>query len=142
MRTTVFFRPQFRTTAEEVVWLRNHVETLEWELRMLKDLRATEVAALQQNMGITVSMARILAALQHGAVLNRSQLAFHCCHSLDADDRLVDSQVKRVRRRLPYLDIVTYYGAGYGLSEGSASRVRAIIRGDLSAIPDQFKVAA
>lgn len=114
-------------TLEELTCLRNRVEDLEAELAEIKARREDAVSALHRAFGLPFGEARLLSVLAEGGIQNRDRLLAACDNS-DGNIRLADSMVKRIRRRLPWLKILTHYNFGYELDGESLAAVRAAIR--------------
>ena len=115
--------------AAEVVKLRERVEYLEAELHRRDTEFQSDVTILMRNAGVSVGMARILVALSRGATLSRDSLAAICDYSDDLEVFSIDSQIKRLRRRLPWLTISNHYGAGWSVSGDSLKTLRRLIKG-------------
>lgn len=118
-------------TLKELTQLRDRVAYLEAELEMLHDRRNRGIEDIVRELGVTVNTARLLAALAHGGILTRDQaMAMELFRLRDGDPRSLDSQVKRLRRQLPWITIKTIYGLGYEIEdEVCLKRLRAITRG-------------
>ena len=111
------------TYHQEVTQLRRRVEELECELSVLRRSADSDgLAELMIRLDITRGQARMLRAFATGKVMTRDRIASLCCHDEEASYRLPDSQIKRIRRKLKWLNIRTLYGVGYAV-EGEALKV-------------------
>ena len=64
--------------------------------------------------------------------MTRDRLAVLCCHSEEASYRLVDSQIKRLRKLLPScVKIRNLYGFGYIIPVEYLRAARAFMKGEL-----------
>jgi DNA-binding response OmpR family regulator len=65
--------------------------------------------------------------------MGRDQLAVMCQHTEFSDPRLVDSQIKRLRKRLKTvgIEVRTLYGIGYALTGPHLAAARAFMTGEL-----------
>ena len=112
----------------EVTELRDRVAYLEAELARRDTCAVDDVGNLMRGHGISVGIARVLVALSSGKTMTRDQLAILCVHNSDGDIRLVDCQIKRVRKAVPAIKITTLYGIGYCIDEPYLSKLRMMIR--------------
>jgi DNA-binding response OmpR family regulator len=118
------------TYQQEVTQLRQKVEALEAELEVYRvNSDADELAAIMRGLRCTIGEAKLLRAFATGKTMTRERIAALCCHVEDGDLRLADSQVKRVRRKLPWLYIRTLYGIGYCVEGKALDLLRAKIGG-------------
>lgn len=116
-------------TLQELIALRQRVADLEAEIEDLRGKRHDAVKALHANLGTSVGESMMLTALAQGGVLHREQLLAFAHKGAFVDDvRLVDSAVKRIRKRLPWIQIQSHYGFGYELEGESLVRVREAMR--------------
>lgn len=117
-------------TLRELVELRERVKDLEAELAELKNTKHEDEIRLREALGLTAGTTKMLLALARGGIMSREQLLYHgCANGEDNDIRLVDSQVKRIRQRVPWIKIRSHYGYGYELHPDSVKEVRALITG-------------
>lgn len=116
-------------TLRELTQLRERVAYLEAEVALLRDTRSTQLERVKTALGVSVGEARALVALGKGGLLTRDQaMGLHLSRVSDCDLRSLDSIVKRLRRRLPWLKITTHYGLGYEIEDReSLKRVRAAL---------------
>ena len=115
-------------TLRELVELRERVQDLEQELADLKNTKVQDELRLREALNISPGTTKMLLALARGGIMSREQLLCHgCANGEDNGVRLVDSQVKRIRRRLPWVKIISHYGYGYELHPESVKTVRAIV---------------
>jgi DNA-binding response OmpR family regulator len=117
------------TYQQEVTSLRRRVEELESELSVYRiNADTDELADLMLRLKITIGEAKLLRAFATGKTMTRERIAALCCHAEDGDLRLADSQVKRVRRKMPWLEIRTLYGIGYCVEGRALDLLRAKMR--------------
>jgi DNA-binding response OmpR family regulator len=116
-------------TLKELVQLRERVADLEAELADLKKTDKAQELALRQNLGVPVGETRLLLALARGGIMSREQLV-HFVRGDEDNIRNVDSQIKRIRKRLPWIrrDLVSHYGYGYELEGEGLKRVRDAVK--------------
>jgi DNA-binding response OmpR family regulator len=120
-----------RETLQELVQLRQEVAELKAELSELKNTDRQDELQLRSALGLTVGVTKMLLGMVRGGIMSREQLA-HIAYGendVDGDPRRVDSTIKRIRQRLPWVVIHTHYGYGYELDADSVARVRAAMRG-------------
>lgn len=118
-------------TLRELVFLRERVADLEAELADLKNTRQQDEIRLLQALNVSPGTTKMLLALARGGIMSREQLLHHgCANGEDNGLRLVDSQIKRIRQRLPWIKIRSHYGYGYELEPESIKVIRNIIRGE------------
>lgn len=117
------------TVYADLARLRDRVAELEAEIERRDRHFRAEAAELMSTTGLTISMARMLLALSTGRPMSRDQLAVLCGHEDGCDPRLVDSQIKRLRRRLPWLRITSLYGAGYVINGAALTAARDFMKG-------------
>ena len=113
----------------ELARLRQRVAEIEAELDRRDRNSRAEVAEVMRATGLTIGQARMMVALATGKVLSRDQLAAMCCHDDCGDPRNVDSQVKRLRKRLPWLRVSSLYGVGYALDGDALGEARQFMKG-------------
>lgn len=121
-----------RDTLEELTALRQRVADLEAELAELKNTDRQEELRLREAFGLTVGVTKMLLGMSRGGIMSREQLA-HIAYGendVDGDPRRVDSTIKRIRQRLPWIRINSHYGYGYELDPESVVAVRAAMRGE------------
>lgn len=117
-------------TLRELVHLRERVADLEAELAELKNTKREDELRLRAALGTGPGVTRTLLALTRGGIMSREQLLHHgCANGEDNGLRLVDSQIKRIRRRLPWIKIRSHYGYGYELAPESIKEIRSILSG-------------
>lgn len=118
-------------TLRELTQLRDRVAYLEAELELMRHREITHAEALMVALGTTLRQARTIYAMTQG-VLTREQAYGLDLHRVeDCDPRALDTLIKHVRRRLPWLKITTIYGVGYTIDDqDSLKRVRACLRGE------------
>jgi len=113
-------------TLDELVALRNRVSDLEAELANLKGQQQDQLLNVHQNLGATVGQSRMLIAMAKGGIMSREQLMHFGIQNAEwGDIRLVDSMIKRIRQRLPWITIEAHYGIGSELTGDSLTRVHA-----------------
>jgi len=117
-------------TLRELVQLRERVADLEAELAELKNLDRANELNVHRNLGLPVGIAKMTIALARGGIMSREQLIHYGCDNSEGSLRLVDSMVKRIRQRLPWIRITAHYGYGYELEADSITRVRQAMRGE------------
>jgi DNA-binding response OmpR family regulator len=119
-----------QATLQELTFLRDQVAMYQERERVLFRERDSGVRNIVRTWpALTATHARMLWALAQGGLMDRDQLAALCSHDEDADIRSVDSQIKRVRRKMPGITIRNVYGIGYELLEPWRERVRAAAKG-------------
>jgi DNA-binding response OmpR family regulator len=112
----------------ELVELRERVADLEAELADLKNTKAQDELKLKEATGLSPGTSKMLLALSRGGIMSRVQLLCHgCANGEDNDVRLVDSQIKRLRKKAPWIRVITHYGYGYELAPESVKKVRELI---------------
>lgn len=115
-----------RETLDELVFLRNRVSDLEAEIANLKGQHQDELLNVHQHLGTTIGQSRMLIAMAKGGIMSREQLMHFGIQNAEwGDVRLVDTMIKRIRQRLPWIAIETHYGIGYELTGDGLARVRA-----------------
>jgi len=120
-------------TLRELVQLRERVADLEAELAELKNVKVEHELGVRKAFDLSPGTSKMLLALARGGIMSREQLMHHgCAAGADHDLRLVDSQVKRIRQRLPWVQIKSHYGYGYELAPESVARVRAAAKGEMT----------
>lgn len=111
-----------RETLDELVKLRDRVAYLEAEIELLRDEDATHIAVLVSRLGVTVRQARILAVMVRG-ILTRDQAIALALHRVeDAARNSLDTQIKHLRKRLPWLKVKTIYGLGYVIEDPASKK--------------------
>lgn len=119
-----------RETLEELTRLRDRVAYLEAELALARDDDSRRIERVMSGYRITVGQARLLIALARGGVLTLDQaVGLDLFRIDDCDPRSLDSHIKRLRCRLPWLKIRSLYGLGYELEEESLVAVRKVMGG-------------
>jgi DNA-binding response OmpR family regulator len=121
------------TVHTENARLRNRIAELEAEIERRDRTANSDVGQVMLATGLTISLARMLMALCKGVPMGRDQLAVLCRHAEFSDPRLVDSQIKRLRRRLKTcgIEVKTLYGVGYALTGSHLAAARAFMKGEL-----------
>lgn len=116
-------------TLRELVQLRERVADLEAELADLKRTDQQQELNLRQNLQMPMGETRLLLALARGGIMSREQLV-HCVRGDEDNIRNVDSQVKRIRQRLPWIRpyLTSHYGYGYELTGEGLKRVREAMK--------------
>lgn len=112
-------------TLRELTQLRQQVADLQAELALLRDVGNRKIERLVSRLGVTVGQARTINAMMQG-VLTRDQALGLDLHRVDDSfPRALDSLIKHLRRRLPWLKIETIYGLGYEITDAeSRQRIR------------------
>ena len=121
-----------QTVATELAFLRDRVEYLEMEIARRDTDAESGVAEIMRVSGLSMGLARMLKALSNGQVMTRDRLSVLCCHEDSAAVRNVDSQIRRLRRRLPMLKIKNLYGFGYCLESSSIAKARQIMKEEIN----------
>jgi DNA-binding response OmpR family regulator len=112
-------------TLKELVQLRERVADLEAELAEIRHVDRLQELSLHQNLGLSIGLTKMLCVFSRGGILSREQL-IHYARGDEDIIRNVDSCVKRLRQRLPWIraDLVSHYGYGYELRGEGLKRVR------------------
>jgi len=117
-------------TLRELTQLRERVAYLEERERLLFQDRDHAVKNICMVWpAVTATHARMLWAMARGQIMERESLLALIGHDDSEDIRLVDSQVKRIRERLPGIAIRSHYGLGYELAPPWTDLVRAAATG-------------
>lgn len=113
----------------EIIKLRRRNDWLEAELARLIDYHAGHVGRIMIRLKITKTHATLLSALATGAVMTREMISETCRYCEDCSIRNVDSNVKRLRKKIrpQGIDIKTLYGVGYACEGETLIKLRAII---------------
>jgi DNA-binding response OmpR family regulator len=87
-----------------------------------------EIVALRDAFGVTIAEATGLALLARGGIVPPARIRDVYCDKPDTDPVEARQMVKRVRKKVPALKIITHWGVGYELAPESASAVRQAMR--------------
>ena len=113
------------TYQSEVVSLRERVEYLEAELSQHRAADDVEDAGrLMAAFGVTKRMAMAMLAFRTGKVFCRERLEVIMGYEHHQDERNVDSCIKRLRKRCPWIRITTLYGVGYTVTDEALTDLR------------------
>ena len=115
---------------EEIAKLRDQVSWLEAEVARLSSVDEDDVARVARHRKVTKGQAKALVAFATGKTFSRERLASIILKDEDGGIRNVDSAIKRLRRRVPWLKISTLYGIGYCVDEPMLSELRRFVRED------------
>lgn len=114
-------------TLKELVQLRTRVEELEAELTYLKSHDKNALNAIRLSLCVTIGEARTLLVMSRGGIISNEQIIDAYCDGLKENPILARDAIKRIRKRVPDLTIISHYGFGYELEGESLKRVRTII---------------
>lgn len=115
-------------TLQELTQLRDRVAYLEAELELLRDTRNKKIERLVSGLGITVGQARTILAMMQGVLTREQAMGLDLHRVSDCDYRSLDSLIKHLRRRLPWIRISTIYGLGYEITDpASRQRIKATL---------------
>lgn len=117
-------------TLRELSDLRARVADLEERERLLFEERSHAVKSLRLAFPkLSVSHARMIWAMSRGKIMERAALMALIGADEFCDERIIDSHIKRIRRCVPDIAIMSHYGIGYELCEPWVTRVKAIVSG-------------
>ncbi len=105
----------------ENIKLRQRVDELEAELEHLKESVDAGIEWLCIRWNLTRGQAKIIKALSTGHIMSRERLLTLFHRNENTEIRNVDSQIKRIRKKMPDINIRTVYGLGY-IIEGADLR--------------------
>lgn len=117
---------------QEIAKLRAENEELRTALRTIveelqpKD-QVVNLTTLHRKAKLTVGEAKVLLLLMSGHTMSRAQILDGIGSDESECERNVDSHVKRIRKKLPWLTIETLYGLGYAMPPQSVAAVKAFL---------------
>lgn len=110
--------------------LRQRIEELEYELKVMKQEAETDIVALMDHYNLTHTEAKVVRVLANARGGPLSRDAIWEMVGLDTDLRTIDSYIRRVRmKNKERLPIGTMYGIGYRLTPEVSKAVREVMEG-------------
>lgn len=114
----------------ELTKLRDRVAYLEAELDLARDAHNKKIERLIAGLGISVNQARTIMAMDRKVLTRQAAMGLDLHRVSDCEYRSLDSLIKHMRRRVPWLKVRTIYGLGYIIDDPeSLKRIHAALGG-------------
>lgn len=108
---------------DELQALRDRIEVLEFELA--EALRVDAIAPLQVRYGLRRQWAAVLAYMLDGQIKTYDGTVIAIGRAIDGGKNAVSVALSGLRRKLPWVKIVSVYGVGHYLAPESIGRIKA-----------------